>query len=231
MKKEEQIKQLKTQLAKLQPLVELSKLLPKSHLANFVSDELAKEIKELTDALEQLEKIEEEKQSEGSKKFMSAMRSAIYSPILNFNGVEITSYLDSFGKITDFRDAIPVKSLYKDFPTTQFLGYNSNSEKYIFCSNRNGQLHEGMPTNMLYFGSKEEKQLKHPHMKDIVATFCISADGEFEVEKLTDADKINWEEWDKVQIIGEDREYGIVVKATIREDVPNQFSLFFCEKE
>lgn len=212
MKKEEQIKQLKTQLAELQPLRELSKILPKSHLANFVSDELATEIKELTIAIEQLEK-----DSKDAKE--------------DFSDIVITSYLDSLGRITDFRCVIPVKSLYKDFPTTQFLGYNGNSEKYIFCSNRNGQLHEGMPTNMLYFGSKEEKQLKHPHMKNIVATFCISAGDEFEVEKLTDADKINWEEWGKVQIIGEDREYGIVVKATIREDVPNQFSLFFCEKE
>ena len=68
-------------------------------------------------------------------------------------------------------------------------------------------------------------------MKNIVATFCISANDEFEVEKLTDADKINWEDWDKVQPIGEDQEYGIVVKATYRKENPNQFSLFFCEKK
>ena len=56
MKKEEQIKQLKTQLAELQPLMELTKKLPKSHLSDFVSNELATEIKELKGMLEQLEK-------------------------------------------------------------------------------------------------------------------------------------------------------------------------------
>ena len=88
-----------------------------------------------------------------------------------------------------------------------------------------------MPMIRLFFGKEKEKPLKHPHMKDIVATFCISAGDKFEVEKLTEADKINWEDWDKVQPIGEGQEYGIVVKATFRKEVPDQFSLFFCEKK
>ena len=203
MKKEEQIKQLRVQLLAYNDTV----CFTESKL-----DGLKANRQVVIDQLEQLEK-----DSKDAKE--------------DFSDIVITSYLDSLGRITDFRCVIPVKYLYKDFPTTQFLGYNSNLEKYIFCINRDGQLHEGMPTNMLYFGSKEEKPLKHPHMKDIVAKFCISVDDEFEVEKLTEADKINWEDWDKVQPIGEDQEYGIVVKATYRKEIPSQFSLFFCEKK
>lgn len=230
MKKEEQIKQLKTQLAELQPLMELSKILPKSHLANFVSDELATEIKELTVAIEQLEKSNnEEEMSEGAKKFMSAMRSVIYSPILDFNDVEITSYVDCHGILQELEIPTAVKAMYEEYPNVQFLGYNN--KRYVFSVISEISKSESGPLVMLFFGKKKEKPLKHPHMKDIVATFCISANDEFEVEKLIDADKINWEDWDKVQPIGEDQEYGIVVKATYRKENPNQFSLFFCKKK
>ena len=210
MKKEEQIKQLKTQLAELQPLMELAKKLPKSHLSNFVSNELATEIKELKGMLEQLEKDSKETKED-------------------FSDVVITSYVDCYGVLQELEAPTTVKAMYEEYHNAQFLGYNNN--RYVFSAISEISTSESGPLVMLFFGKKVEKPLKHPHMKDIVATFCIYAGDKFEVEKLTDADKINWEEWGKVQIIGEDREYGIVVKATIREDVPNQFSLFFCEKK
>ena len=209
MKKEEQIKQLKTQLAELQPLMELSKILPKSHLSNFVSNELAIEIKELKGMLNQLEKDSKETKED-------------------FSDIVITSYVDCNGVLQELETPTAVKAMYEEYPNVQFLGYNN--KRYVFSVISEISTSESGPLVMLFFGKKKEKPLKHPHMKDIVATFCISAGDKFEVEKLTDIDKINWEDCDEVQIIGEDQEYGIVVKATLLKEVPNQFSLFFCKK-
>ena len=204
MKKEEQIKQLKTQLAELQPLMELSKILPKSHLANLVSDELATEIKELTIAIEQLEK-----DSKDAKE--------------DFSDIVITHVLNPVdGIITT--TLITVEDISKNFTDLEYVGKDDNYSIIYKATRSDGRI-------VLFFGKEKEKPLKHPHMKDIVATFCISANDEFEVEKLTEVDKINWEDCDEVQIIGEDQEYGIVVKATLLKEVPNQFSLFFCEKK
>lgn len=204
MKKEEQIKQLKTQLAELQPLMELAKKLPKSHLSDFVSNELATEIKELKGMLEQLEK-----DSKDAKE--------------DFSDIVITHVLNPVdGIITT--TLITIEDISKNFTDLEYVGKDDNYSIIYKATRSDGRI-------VLFFGKKKEKPLKHPHMKDIVATFCISASDEFEVEKLTDADKINWEDWDKVQPIGEDQEYGIVVKATYRKENPNQFSLFFCEKK
>ena len=201
MKKEEQIKQLKTQLAELQPLMELAKKLPKSHLSNFVSNELATEIKKLKGMLEQLEKDSKETKED-------------------FSDIEFTHFVgtDSIIPITTRRTT---EDILQQYNTIEYIGNDLTRGAAYKATNEDGNI-------VLFFGRK--KSLKHPHMKDIVATFCISANDEFEVEKLTEADKINWEDWDKVQPIGEDQEYGIVVKATYRKENPNQFSLFFCEK-
>jgi hypothetical protein len=212
MKKEEQIKQLKTQLAELQPLMELAKKLPKSHLSNFVSNELATEIKELKGMLEQLEKDSKE-----TKK--------------DFSDIVITGYLDSLGEIRELDQSTTIEELSKEYHSVQFLGYNTSAEKVSVCCTSSSITRHGMPMIRLFFGEEVEKPLKHPHMKDIVATFCISAGDKFEVKKTTEMDKIDWEEWDKVQIIGEDHQYGIVVKATFNDGCLNQFSLFFCEKK
>ena len=212
MKKEEQIKQLKTQLAELQPLMELAKKLPKSHLSNFVSNELATEIKELKGMLEQLEKDSKETKED-------------------FGDIVITGYLDSLGEIRELDQSTTIEELSKEYHSVQFLGYNTNAEKVAVCCTSSSITRHGMPMMRLFFGEEVEKPLKHPHMKDIVAKFYISAGDKFEVEKLTEADKINWEDCDEVQLIGEDQEYGIVVKATLLKEIPNQFSLFFCEKK
>ena len=210
MKKEEQIKQLKTQLAELQPLMELAKKLPKSHLSNFVSNELATEIKELKSMLEQLEKDSKETKED-------------------FSDIVITSYVDCYGVLQELEAPTTVKAMYKEYHNAQFLGYNNN--RYVFSAISEISTSESGPLVILFFGKKKEKLLKHPHMKDIVATFCISAGDKFEVKKITEMDKIDWEEWDKVQIIGEDHQYGIVIKATFNDGCLNQFSLFFCEKK
>ena len=204
MKKEEQIKQLKTQLAELQPLMELSKLLPKSHLSNFVSNELATEIKELKGMLEQVEK-----DSKDAKE--------------DFSDIVITHVLNPVdGIITT--TLITVEDISKNFTDLKYVGKDDNYSVIYKATRSDGRI-------VLFFGKEKERPLKHPHMKDIVATFYITAGDEFEVKKTTEMDKINWEDWDKVQPIGEDQEYGIVVKATFRKEVPDQFSLFFCEKK
>jgi len=219
MKKEEQIKQLRVQLLAYDDTV---------YFTESKLDGLKANRRVVIDQLNELENNDnEEKMSEGAKKFMSFVRSAIYSPIPNFNGVEITSYVDCHGILQELETPTAVKAMYEEYPNVQFLGYNN--KRYVFSVISEISTSESRPLVMLFFGKKKEKPLKHPHMKDIVATFCIS--DKFEVEKLTEADKINWEDWDKVQPIGEDQEYGIVVKATYRKENPNQFSLFFCEKK
>ena len=221
MKKEEQIKQLRVQLLAYNDTV----CFTESKL-----DGLKANRQVVIDQLNELEKNDnEEKMSEGAKKFMSAMRSVIYSPILDFNGVEITSYVDCHGILQELETPTAVKAMYEEYPNVQFLGYNN--KRYVFSVISEISTSESGPLVMLFFGKKKEKPLKHPHMKDIVAKFYISAGDKFEVGKLTEADKINWEDCDEVQLIGEDQEYGIVVKATLFKEVPNQFSLFFCEKK
>jgi len=212
MKKEEQIKQLKTQLAELHYLRGLCRLRPKSRLSNSMEEDLSKNIKELVDQLNQLEKDSKETKED-------------------FSDIIITGYLDSLGEIRELDQSTTIEELSKEYHSVQFLGYNTNAEKVAVCCISSSITRHGMPMIRLFFGEEVEKPLKHPHMKDIVATFCITAGDKFEVEKLTGADKINWEDWDKVQPIGEDQEYGIVVKATYRKENPNQFSLFFCEKK
>ena len=203
MKKEEQIKQLRVQLLAYNDTV----CFTESKL-----DGLKANRQVVIDQLNELEK-------NGEK------------TVIGFSDIVITSYLDSFGKITDLLYTTNVEYLHKEYSTVQFLGYNTSAEKVSVCCTSSSITRHGMPMIRLFFGEEVEKPLKHPHMKDIVATFCISAGDKFEVEKLTDADKINWEDCDKVQLIGEDQEYGIVVKATLLKEVPNQFSLFFCEKK
>ena len=221
MKKEEQIEQLRVQLLAYNDTV----CFTESKL-----DGLKANRQVVIDQLDQLEKDDNEKEmSKGARKFMSAMRSVIYSPIPNFSDIVITSYVDYNGVLQELEESTTVKAMYEEYPSAQFLGYNN--KRYVFSAISEVSTSESGPLAMLFFGKKVEKPLKHPHMKDIVATFCISANDEFEVEKLTEADKINWEDWDKVQPIGEDQEYGIVVKATYRKENPNQFSLFFCEKK
>lgn len=208
MKKEEQIKQLKTQLAKLQPLMELSKLLPKSHLSNFVSNELATEIKELRGMLEQLEKDSKE-----TKK--------------DFSDIVITSYVDCHGILQELETPTAVKAMYEEYPNVQFLGYNNN--RYVFSAISEISTSESGPLAMLFFGKKKEKPLKHPHMKDIVTIGCLTSD--MSIDFGRGEENIDWNEWDKVQIVGVDKQYGIVVKATEKKEDPNQFTLFFCEKK
>ena len=204
MKKEEQIKQLKTQLAELQPLMELSKILPKSHLSNFVSNELAIEIKELKGMLNQLEKDSKETKED----FSDIVITHVLNPV---DGI-ITTTL------------ITIEDISKNFTDLEYVGKDDNYSIIYKATRSDGRI-------VLFFGKKVEKSLNHPHMKDIVATFYITVGDEFEVKKTTEIDKIDWEDWDKVQIIGDDVSYGIVVKATYRKEVPNQFSLFFCEKK
>ena len=204
MKKEEQIKQLKTQLAELQPLMELAKKLPKSHLSNFVSNELATEIKELKGMLEQLEKDSKETKED----FSDIVITHVLNPV---DGI-ITTTL------------ITIEDISKNFTDLEYVGKDDNYSIIYKATRSDGRI-------VLFFGKEKEKPLKHPHMKDIVATFCISAGDKFEVKKTTEMDKIDWEEWDKVQIIGEDHQYGIVIKATFNDGCLNQFSLFFCEKK
>lgn len=221
MKKEEQIKRLRVQLLAYDDTV----CFTESKL-----DGLKANRQVVIDQLNELEKNDnEEKMSEGAKKFMSFVRSAIYSPIPNFNGVEITSYVDCHGILQELETSTAVKAMYEEYPNAQFLGYNN--KRYVFSVISEISTSESGPLVILFFGKKVEKLLKHPHMKDIVATFCITDRDKFEVGKLTEADKINWEDYDEVQLIGEDQEYGIVVKATYNKEIPNQFSLFFCEKE
>ena len=208
MKKEEQIKQLRVQLLAYNDTV----CFTESKL-----DGLKANRQVVIDQLNELEKNSE--------------KTVIGFSDIGFSDIVITGYLDSLGEIRELDQSTTIEELSKEYHSVQFLGYNTSAEKVAVCCTRGSITRHGMPMIRLFFGEEVEKPLKHPHMKNIVATFCISAVDEFEVEKLTDADKINWEDCDEVQLIGEDQEYGIVVKATLLKEVPNQFSLFFCEKK
>ena len=201
MKKEEQIKQLRVQLLAYNDTV----CFTESKL-----DGLKANRQVVIDQLDQLEK-----DSKDAKE--------------DFSDIVITSYVDCYGVLQELETSTAVKAMYEEYPNVQFLGYNN--KRYVFSVISEISTSESGPLVMLFFGKKVEKLLEHPHMKDIVAKFCISAGDKFEVEKLTEADKINWEDCDEVQLIGEDQEYGIVVKATLLKEIPNQFSLFFCEKK
>lgn len=208
MKKEEQIKQLRVQLLAYDDIV---------YSTESKLDGLKANRRVIIDQLNELEKNSE--------------KTVIGFSDIGFSDIVITGYLDSLGEIRELDQSTTIEELSKEYLSVQFLGYNINAEKVAVCCISSSITRHGMPMIRLFFGKKVEKPLKHPHMKGIVATFCISAGDKFEVEKLTDTDKINWEDWDKVQPIGEDQEYGIVVKATYRKENPNQFSLFFCEKK
>ena len=208
MKKEEQIKQLHVQLLAYNDTV----CFTESKL-----DGLKANRQVVIDQLNELEKNSE--------------KTVIGFSDIDFSDIVITGYLDSLGEIRELDQSTTIEELSKEYHSVQFLGYNTSAEKVSVCCTSGSITRHGMPMIRLFFGEEVEKPLKHPHMKDIVATFCISAGDKFEVKKTTEMDKIDWEEWDKVQIIGEDHQYGIVVKATFNDGCLNQFSLFFCEKK